>query len=146
MIVGIPQETKRDEYRVSMLPVGVEELVRAGHRVLVQLGAGAGSGLHDDAYRACGGQMIDSAAEVFAEADLIVKVKEPQPSELGLIRPGQTLFTYFHFAADRQLTDGARIPERREAPPQHALCRQQRRRTPRSKPPPAADTGAPSVR
>ena len=106
MIVGIPQETKRDEYRVSMLPVGVEDLVRAGHRVLVQLGAGAGSGLHDDAYRACGGQMIDSAAEVFAEADLIVKVKEPQPSELGLIRPGQTLFTYFHFAADRQLTEG----------------------------------------
>ncbi|MDA0818550.1 MAG: alanine dehydrogenase [Planctomycetota bacterium] len=106
MIVGIPQETKRDEYRVSMLPVGVEELVRRGHRVLVEQGAGAGSGLPDDAYRACGAEIIGTAAEVFGAADLVVKVKEPQPPELSLIRDGQAVFTYFHFAASRDLTEG----------------------------------------
>jgi len=106
MIVGIPKETKRDEYRVSMLPVGVEELVRAGHRVLVQRTAGSGSGLPDEAYAACGATLIDSAEEVFGQADLIVKVKEPQPAELPLIRPKQSLFTYFHFAASRPLTEG----------------------------------------
>jgi len=105
MIVGVPKETKKDEYRVSLLPVGVEELVRAGHRVLVQRSAGAGSGLLDDAYAACGARLVDSAAEVFGEAELIVKVKEPQPPELPLLRPGQTLFTYLHFAADRRLTE-----------------------------------------
>ena len=104
--VGVPKETKRDEYRVSMLPVGVEELVRAGHRVLVQRGAGIGSGLPDEAYAACGARLVDTAAEVFAESDLVVKVKEPQPPELALLRPGQILFTYFHFAADRALTEG----------------------------------------
>ncbi|MFM8707776.1 MAG: alanine dehydrogenase, partial [Planctomycetia bacterium] len=106
MIVGIPKETKKDEYRVSLLPVGVEELTRAGHRVLVQRTAGAGSGLSDEAYAGCGAELVDSAEEVFARADLIVKVKEPQVPELKLIRPGQTLFTYFHFAADRALTEG----------------------------------------
>ena len=106
MIVGVPKETKRDEYRVALLPVGVEELVRAGHRVLVQAGAGAGSGLVDEAYAACGAEVIESAAEVFAAAELIVKVKEPQTPELRLLRPGQALFTYFHFAADRALTEG----------------------------------------
>jgi alanine dehydrogenase len=106
MIVGVPKETKRDEYRVAMLPVGVEELVRAGHRVVVQAGAGAGSGLLDEAYVACGATVVESAAELFGSADMIVKVKEPQPPELRLLRPGQTLFTYFHFAADRSLTEG----------------------------------------
>ena len=106
MIVGIPKETKKDEYRVSMLPVGVEELVRAGHRVLVQRSAGTGSGLPDEAYAACGAALVDTAAEVFGPADLVVKVKEPQAPELALIRPGQTVFTYFHFAADRALTEG----------------------------------------
>jgi len=106
MIVGVPKETKRDEYRVSLLPVGVEELVRAGHAVLLERGAGAGSGLPDDAYQACGATLVDSAAEVFGRADMIVKVKEPQPPELALIRSGQTVFTYFHFAADRGLTEG----------------------------------------
>jgi alanine dehydrogenase len=106
MIVGVPKETKKDEYRVSMLPVGIEELVRAGHRVLVQRSAGAGSGLPDEAYVACGALLVDSAAEVFGEAELIVKVKEPQTPELALLRPGQTLFTYLHFAADRALTEG----------------------------------------
>ena len=106
MIVGIPKETKRDEYRVSLLPVGAEELVRAGHAVLVERGAGAGSGLADEAYAACGATLVDSAAAVFGRADMIVKVKEPQPPELSLIRPGQVVFTYFHFAADRSLTEG----------------------------------------
>lgn len=106
MIVGVPKETKKDEYRVSMLPVGVEELVRAGHRVLVQRSAGAGSGLPDDAYAACGATLVDSAADVFGVADLVVKVKEPQPPELALLRRGQTLFTYLHLAADRSLTEG----------------------------------------
>jgi len=106
MIVGVPKETKKDEYRVSMLPVGVEELVRAGHRVLVQRSAGAGSGLPDEAYAACGATLVESAAEVFGAADLVVKVKEPQSPELALLRPGQVLFTYLHLAADRALTEG----------------------------------------
>lgn len=106
MIVGIPRETKRDEYRVSLLPVGAEELVRAGHEVVVERSAGAGSGLPDEAYAACGATLVDSATDVFARADLIVKVKEPQRPELALLRQGQVLFTYFHFAADRGLTEG----------------------------------------
>ncbi|MFM7206101.1 MAG: alanine dehydrogenase [Planctomycetaceae bacterium] len=106
MIVGIPRETKRDEYRVALLPVGAEELVRDGHTVLVERGAGAGSGLADDAYAAAGATLVDAAADVFGQADLIVKVKEPQAAELSLIRRGQALFTYFHFAADRRLTEG----------------------------------------
>ncbi|MBU6276518.1 MAG: alanine dehydrogenase [Planctomycetes bacterium] len=106
MIVGVPKETKRDEYRVALLPVGVEELVRGGHRVLVQAGAGAGSGLADEAYAACGATVVEGPEEVFSAAELVVKVKEPQPAELGLLRPGQALFTYFHFAADRALTEG----------------------------------------
>ena len=106
MIVGVPRETKRDEYRVALLPVGAEELVRAGHTVLVERGAGAGSGLPDEAYAAAGATLVDGPADVFGKADLVVKVKEPQPQELSLIRCGQTLFTYFHFAADRHLTEG----------------------------------------
>ena len=106
MIVGVPRETKRDEYRVALLPVAAEELVRAGHAVLIEHGAGAGSGLPDEAYAAAGATLVDGPAEVFGKADLVVKVKEPQPQELSLIRRGQTLFTYFHFAADRHLTEG----------------------------------------
>jgi alanine dehydrogenase len=106
VIVGVPKETKRDEYRVAMLPVGVEELVRAGHTVLVERGAGSGSGLPDESYAGCGAELVDAAAAVFGRADMIVKVKEPQRPELALIRPGQTVFTYFHFAADRGLTEG----------------------------------------
>ena len=106
MIVGVPRETKRDEYRVALLPVGAEELVRAGHEVLVERSAGAGSGLPDDAYAAAGATLVDGPTEVFGRADLVVKVKEPQQAELGLIRRGQSLFTYFHFAADRSLTEG----------------------------------------
>ncbi len=105
MIVGIPKEVKRDEYRVAVLPVGVEELVRAKHRVLVQRGAGVGSGLPDQVYQDHGALLVDSADEIFGQADLILKVKEPLPQELPLIRAGQILFTYFHLAADRLLTE-----------------------------------------
>jgi alanine dehydrogenase len=91
---------------VALLPVGAEELVRAGHTVLVERSAGIGSGLPDEAYAACGAELVDTAAEVFSRAEMIVKVKEPQRPELALIRPGQIVFTYFHFAADRGLTEG----------------------------------------
>jgi alanine dehydrogenase len=104
VIVGVPKEIKRDEYRVAMLPVGVEELVRAGHQVLVEVGAGLGSGLPDHDYIEQGAEMVATAREIFDRADLIVKVKEPQPAEWPMIRPGQLLFTYFHFAASRELT------------------------------------------
>lgn len=105
MIIGVPKESKRDEYRVAMLPVGVEELTRGGHRVLIEKGAGIGSGITDSEYAEAGAVLVASAAQVFGEANLIVKVKEPLPPEWPLIRKGQTLFTYFHFAADRDLTD-----------------------------------------
>jgi alanine dehydrogenase len=105
MIIGVPKEVKLDEYRVAMLPVGVEELTRRGHRVLIEHAAGVGSGLLDAEYQAAGAEIIASPGEIFAQADLIVKVKEPQPAEWPLIRPGQTVFTYFHFAADRELTE-----------------------------------------
>ena len=104
MIVGVPKEIKEDEYRIAMLPVGVEELVARGHRVIVQEGAGLGSGLTDEAYEQAGASLVKTGKEVFQQADLIVKVKEPQPVEFPLIRKNQTLFTYFHFAADRGLT------------------------------------------
>jgi alanine dehydrogenase len=105
VIVGVPKEIKRDEYRVALLPVGAEELVRAGHRVLVEQGAGLGSGLTDQEYVRAGAELVGSAAEVFAAADMIVKVKEPLETEWPLLRAGQTVFTYFHFAADRRLTE-----------------------------------------
>lgn len=105
MIIGVPSEIKRDEYRVAMLPVGVEELTRRGHTVLVQAGAGLGSGLADHEYLQAGAKLAASPDEIFGIADMIVKVKEPQPSEWPLIRPGQIIFTYFHFAADRELTE-----------------------------------------
>ena len=105
MIIGVPKEVKRDEYRVALLPVGAEELVAAGHTVLIETNAGAGSGLQDAEYAEAGATIVATADEVFAKADLIVKVKEPLKQEWPLIRPGQTLFTYFHFAADRALTE-----------------------------------------
>ncbi|HZN36537.1 MAG TPA: alanine dehydrogenase, partial [Pirellulaceae bacterium] len=105
MLIGVPREIKLDEYRVAMLPVGVEELTRAGHQVLIERSAGIGSGLPDSEYAAEGAEIVASAAEIYKRADLIVKVKEPLPPEFLLIRAGQTLFTYFHFAASRELTE-----------------------------------------
>ncbi len=106
MIVGVPKEIKSDEYRVAMLPVGVEELTKRGHSVLVQRSAGIGSGYDDARYLKDGATLVDSPGEIFARADLIVKVKEPQPGEIALLKPGQVVFTYFHFAADRELSEG----------------------------------------
>ena len=105
MIIGVPTEIKTDEYRVAILPVGVEELVAQGHQVMVQSGAGLGSGLPDHDYLRAGAEMAASGQEVFEQADLILKVKEPQPTEYELVRAGQLVFTYFHFAASRDLTD-----------------------------------------
>src|SRR3954471_9937448 len=104
MIVGVPRETKSDEYRVAMLPVGAEELTSAGHQVVIEAGAGQGSGIVDAEYASAGATVVGAAAEVWSRAELVVKVKEPQPSEWPLLRPGQVVFTYFHFAADEALT------------------------------------------
>ena len=104
MRIGIPREVKSDEYRVAMLPVGADELTRAGHEVLVESGAGSGSGLSDEMYSANGARIAATAAEVWDFADLIVKVKEPQAFEWPMLRPGQLIFTYFHFAASEELT------------------------------------------
>ena len=98
MIVGVPREIKSDEYRVAMIPVGVEELTRAGHQVLIEKGAGVGSGIPDEDYRENGAEIVATAAELFQRAELVVKVKEPQPVEFPRLRPGQVLFTYLHFA------------------------------------------------
>jgi alanine dehydrogenase len=102
--VGIPKEVKDNEYRVAATPEGVRELVRAGHRVLVEASAGEGSAISDDDFAAAGAVVASSAAEVYASADMIVKVKEPQPHEFERFRDGQVLFTYLHLAADESLT------------------------------------------
>jgi alanine dehydrogenase len=104
MIVGVPKEIKTDEYRVAMIPVGVEELTRAGHKVVVQAGAGQGSGIPDEDYARHGAEIVTAAEDVWKRADLVVKVKEPLPQEWPLMRRGQVVFTYFHFAADEKLT------------------------------------------
>jgi alanine dehydrogenase len=104
MIVGVPREIKPDEYRVAMLPSGVEELVTRGHRVLIERGAGLGSGITDEQYSANGAEIEDGPAAIFGQAELIVKVKEPLAAEWPLLRPSQILFTYFHFAASEELT------------------------------------------
>jgi alanine dehydrogenase len=104
MIVGVPREIKDDEYRVAMLPVGAELLVEDGHDVLIERGAGEGSGFADEEFAAVGAALADDAAEVYRRADLVVKVKEPQPAEIARIRPGQMVFCYFHFASSGELT------------------------------------------
>ena len=104
MKIGVPKEVKSDEYRVAMMPVGVELLVKAGHEVVVEANAGVGSGFADGDYVAVGAKMAGSAAEVFGGADMIIKVKEPQPQEIKMFRRGLILFTYFHLAASRELT------------------------------------------
>ena len=104
MIVGVPREIKQDEYRVGMLPSGAEELTAQGHDVLVEQGAGSGSGIADDQYQLAGAAIVERGADVFASAELVVKVKEPMSSEWPLLRPEQIVFTYFHFAADEELT------------------------------------------
>jgi alanine dehydrogenase len=104
MIIGIPKEIKAQENRVGAVPAMVHDLVEGGNRVLVEAGAGLGAGIRDEQFAHAGAEVLASAAEVY-EADMIVKVKEPLPEEYGLIRPGQILFTFFHFAASRELTE-----------------------------------------
>ncbi len=103
MIVGVPREVKQDEYRVAMTPAGVIALSQRGHRVVVEAGAGSGTHITDDEYRAAGAE-VHSLEDVWALADMIVKVKEPQSSEFPRVRPNQIIFTYFHFAASEPLT------------------------------------------
>ncbi|HWB53289.1 MAG TPA: alanine dehydrogenase [Tepidisphaeraceae bacterium] len=103
MKVGIPREIKSDEYRVSMMPVGVETLVKGGHEVFIETQAGVGCGFSDDDYTAVGGKIVATHEEAFS-FDMIVKVKEPQSTEIAMFHPGQVVFTYFHFAASQELT------------------------------------------
>lgn len=105
MIIGLPKEIKPNENRVGLVPVGVETLRAHGHTVLVETTAGVGSGFDDAAYRAAGAKIIKTAKEVYHKSDMIVKVKEPIKQEYGLIKPGQIVFTYFHFAASKELTN-----------------------------------------
>jgi alanine dehydrogenase len=104
MLVGVPKEIKTHEHRVSMTPAGVQELAGNGHRIVVETGAGTGVGLSDDDYAAAGAEIVGSGEEVFERAELIVKVKEPQPLERRRLKPGQVLFTYLHLAPDREQT------------------------------------------
>ena len=100
MLIGLPKEIKNHEYRVGLTPVSVRELVANGHQVVMQTGAGLGIGEDDDSYKRAGASIADTAEQVFADADMIVKVKEPQPNECKMLRSGQVLFTYLHLAPD----------------------------------------------
>src|SRR2546428_11105467 len=104
MIVGVPREIKPAEHRVALVPAGVESLVGDGHTVVFEQSAGEGSGFSDEAYRAAGASVVSRAAEVWAKAELVVKVKEPVEPEWPCMRTGQVVFTYFHFAASEPLT------------------------------------------
>ena len=105
MLIGVPKEIKPQEYRVGAVPAMVHELVTAGHTVLVEKSAGLGAGLEDSAFEHAGAKIAADAAEVYGNAEMIIKVKEPLPAEYPLIREGQLLFTYFHFAASKSLTE-----------------------------------------
>jgi alanine dehydrogenase len=105
MVIGVPKEIKEQEQRVALLPSAANQVVRRGHSVLVEKNAGVGSGYADDEYAAAGAEIVDQAKEVFARADMIVKVKEPLKAEFPLLRKGQILFTYLHLAASRELTE-----------------------------------------
>jgi alanine dehydrogenase len=104
MIIGVPKEIKDNEFRVGVVPAGVEELVHAGHKVFIEKGAGAGSGISDHEFREAGATLILQRKSLFRQAQMILKVKEPQPSEIPLLRKGQILFCYFHLAANPPLT------------------------------------------
>jgi alanine dehydrogenase len=106
VIIGVPKEIKNNEFRVGMTPGGVREFVAHSHPVLVEKAAGEGSSFTDEEYVAAGATLVETAAEVFAKADMIVKVKEPQPAEIEMLRPGQILYTYLHLAPDYEQTVG----------------------------------------
>ena len=105
MLIGVPKEIKNHEYRIGLTPAGVRELVAHGHEVMVEKNGGAAIGFEDDQYVAAGAKMIATAAEIFAAAEMIIKVKEPQPQECKMLRPGQVLFTYLHLAPDPEQTE-----------------------------------------
>src|SRR5213594_4507380 len=105
MVVGVPKEIKGQEYRVALLPSAAYQLIKRGHEVVVERSAGAGAGYPDADYDQAGATLVSEHAAVFERSDLVVKVKEPQPSEYALLRPGQILFTYLHLAASRSLTE-----------------------------------------
>lgn len=104
MLIGVPKEIKNNENRVAITPAGVHALVNNGHQVFIEHNAGVGSGISDDAYLEAGAQILDTAKEVFAKADMIIKVKEPLPAEYELFKEGQVLFTYLHLAPEPELT------------------------------------------
>ena len=104
MIIGVPKEIKENEFRVGMVPAGVESMVKAGNKVLVEKNSGLGSGISDAEYRKAGATIKKTSKEIYKAADMIVKVKEPLPAEYLLLRQNQIVFTYFHFAADEKLT------------------------------------------
>lgn len=106
MKIGVPKEIKIHEYRVGMTPTSVGELTRLGHQIIVESNAGLGIGFDNQAYQRAGAEIVETAAQIFAESDMIVKVKEPQPSEYKQLRPGQILFTYLHLAPDPEQTKG----------------------------------------
>lgn len=106
MKIGVVKEVKADESRVALTPAGLESFHDHGHEVLVETGAGEGSGFTDEEYVEAGGRVVAKAEDVWADAEMVMKVKEPQPAEVGLIRDGQIVFTYFHFAASEELTRG----------------------------------------
>src|SRR3982074_567503 len=106
MRIGVPKEVKAHEYRVGLVPGSVRQLIHHGHEVVVEQGAGAGIGIDDADYVRAGATIAANGAEVFAKADMIVKVKEPQPAEIKMLRPHQVLFTYLHLAADKEQTGG----------------------------------------
>ncbi len=106
MLVGVPKEVKVHEYRVGLTPSSVRELIAHGHKVLVQASSGLAIGLTDEMYRAAGAEIVPTAADVFSKAEMIVKVKEPQPAEIKMLRSGQLLFTYLHLAPDPEQTEG----------------------------------------
>ena len=105
MVIGVPKEIKIQEYRVGLTPEGADALTRQGHTVNVETKAGLGSGFSDEAYIKAGATILATAKEVYEIAEMIIKVKEPLAAEFPLIKPGQILFTYFHFAASKELTD-----------------------------------------
>lgn len=106
MIVGVPREIKNDENRVSMTPAGVSAFIRKGHEVLVEKGAGLGSGFGDGDYEKEGARILPDARDIFGRSGMIIKVKEPQPAEVAMLKEGQVLYTYLHLAPDYELTRG----------------------------------------
>lgn len=104
MIIGVPKEIKNNENRIALTPAGALDLVKNNHRVLIEKSGGIGSGFSDESYKAAGAEIVDSAQEIFSQSDMIVKVKEPQPSEYDLFKEGQILFTYLHLAPEFELT------------------------------------------